>query len=80
MNGLSIFFKNSKKLGGKKIACPDDQSGKSKCTTYYFILNNGLALVQYQDWTDKSGFQTNVRVEISNNEVDNWIQNNYGLN
>ena len=80
MNGLSIFFKNSKKLSGKKIACPDDQSGKSKCTTYYFILKNGMALVQYQDWTDKSGFQTNVRVEISNNEVDNWIQNNYGLN
>jgi len=80
LNDLSIFFKNSKKLGGQTLSCQDDKTKKSKCTSYYFKLRNGWIVVQYQDWTDESGFQTNIRVEIATNEVDDWINNNYGLN
>ena len=79
-DNLSMYFENSKKLGGDKIICSDDPSGKSFCTSYYFLLKKGIVLVQYQDWSDESGFQTNVRLEINTNEVNDWINNNYGLN
>ena len=80
LNDISKVFNNSQRLGGETLTSPDDPSGKSKHTSYIYELNRGLIWIQYQDWIADSGFQTNVRIGISTNEVDDWINSNWGLN
>jgi len=77
LSEVSIFFNNSKKTGGDTYNHSDDKSGKSTYTNYYFELVSGWASVEYLDWSKESGYGDNVRVQITNNEVDEWIQNGY---
>ena len=77
LNEMSIFFKNVEKTGGDTLVHPDDKSGKSTATNYYFELINGWATVQYRNWSSEVQWQSSVVIEIFTNEVDEWIVNNY---
>lgn len=77
---MAKIYKNAERLGGDTLTSPDDPSGKSKHTSYFYELNSGYVSVQLQDWSDESGFQNNVRLTISTFEVEDWINSNWGLN
>lgn len=57
----------------------DDPSGKSKTTYYEIKLENGNINIAYTNWSENVQWYDNVSVEVSTNDVDKWIRNNYGL-
>jgi len=73
------FLKNYK---GKEsiLKHPDDKSGKSIVTIYTIEINKGSILISHNDMSKNVKWVDDVSVEISSSEVDEWIQNNWGMN
>ena len=73
------FLKNFK---GKEsiLKHPDDKSGKSIVTIYTIEINKGSILIFHNDMSKNVKWVDDVSVEISSSEVDEWIQNNWGMN
>ena len=59
---------------------PDDKSGKSIVTIYTIEINKGSILISHNDMSKNVKWVDDVSVEISSSEVDEWIQNNWGMN
>ena len=58
---------------------PDDKSDKSIVTIYTIEINEGSILILYNNMSKNVKWVDDVSVEISRSEVDEWIQNNWGL-
>tara|TARA_Y100000590_G_C15509356_1_gene934791 strand:+ start:327 stop:905 length:579 start_codon:yes stop_codon:yes gene_type:complete len=56
---------------------PDDPSGESLVKGATFSISGGSLVIRYTDWSDKVEYTDNVGIEISTDEVSNWIRNNY---
>ena len=57
----------------------DDDTGQSKFKYIEYFLPNGEIVVSYTDWAKHMNYKDNVSIEITTQEVSNWIRNNFGL-
>ena len=71
----------SKNFSGKEHTKKhrDDKSGKSFATMYIVEIEDGTIIVSYSNWSKEVLYKDTVAVELSLLEVDNWIENNWGL-
>ena len=57
----------------------DDDTGKSIYEYIVYYHPNGEIAVGYTDWAKHMNYNDNVSIDISTQEVSNWVKNNYGL-
>ena len=58
----------------------DDPSGESYFIRYELFLNGGYAVIDCYSFAKQTGWKDNFRISIVNNQVNDWINNNYGSN
>ena len=77
VNELSDFFGNSVTKSEKKIKKHSaDKSGKSISTSIYFEFENGdIVAVSMTDWSKEIGYWDNLKIVLSNKELDDWYNN-----
>ena len=73
---LSKLFNNAAKTDTNKEH-DQDKSGESKTFSTYFYINpeykySGVSVECY-DWSNKMGFRDQLRVSISTNEFETWL-------
>ncbi len=76
---ISKLFGDSLKsdnFNGKHI---DDDTGKSVFEYVVYYHANGEIAVGYTDWAKHMNYNDNVSIDITTQEVSNWVKNNYGL-
>ena len=79
-NDLDEFFINKEIIGPITGDHHDDPSGKSKYKIKYYYLDYGIASLYLTVWSDKMNYFNHVAVDILTSEVDDWINNGYGVN
>ena len=57
----------------------DDDTGQSVYEYIVYYHPNGEIAVGYTDWAKHMNYNDNVSIDISTQEVSNWVKNNYGL-
>lgn len=57
----------------------DDDTGKSKYEYIVYYHPNGEIAVGFTDWAKHMNYNDNVSIDITTQEVSNWVKNNYGL-
>ena len=57
----------------------DDPSGNSYFIRYELYLNGGKANIDCYSFSNQTGWKDNFRISILNNQVEDWINNDYGL-
>ena len=57
----------------------DDDTGKSIYEYIVYYHPNGEIAVGYTDWAKHMNYNDNVSIDITTQEVSNWVKNNYGL-
>lgn len=57
----------------------DDETGKSTYKYVVYYHPEGEIAVGYTDWANHMNYQDNVSIDITTQEVSNWVKNNYGL-
>ena len=57
----------------------DDSTGQSVYEYIVYYHPNGEIAVGYTDWAKHMNYNDNVSIDISTQEVSNWVKNNYGL-
>ena len=78
-NDISKLFSDSLKsdnFNGKHI---DDDTGKSIFEYVVYYHPHGEIAVGYTDWAKHMNYNDNVSIDITTQEVSNWVKNNYGL-
>ncbi len=78
-NDISKIYNTSNNITTNTLKHPDDESGKSTYTYWSVKINGGDISVSHTDWSNQVTWSDNVSVEISSNEVSNWMSNNFGL-
>ena len=76
---ISNLFGNSLKsenFTGKHI---DDDTGQSIYKYLVYYHSNGEIAVGYTDWANHMKYRDNVSIDITTQEVSDWVRNNYGL-
>ena len=76
---ISKLFGDSLKndnFNGKHM---DDDTGKSIYEYIVYYHPNGEIAVGYTDWAKHMNYNDNVSIDITTQEVSNWVKNNYGL-
>ena len=73
-----LFEDNLKKddFNGKHI---DDDTGQSVYEYIVYYHPKGEIAVGYTDWAKHMNYNDNVSIDITTQEVSNWVKNNYGL-
>ena len=57
----------------------DDDTGQSVYEYIVYYHPNGEIAVGYTDWAKHMNYNDNVSIDITTQEVSNWVKNNYGL-
>ena len=57
----------------------DDSTGQSVYEYIVYYHPNGEIAVGYTDWAKHMNYNDNVSIDITTQEVSNWVKNNYGL-
>jgi len=57
----------------------DDNTGQSVFEYIVYYHPNGEIAVGYTDWAKHMNYNDNVSIDITTQEVSNWVKNNYGL-
>lgn len=80
VNDMENFFSDSKKGTNEEFSHPDDKSGESKIKVWWLELSDGFISVTMKTWSKKlqKDYFDSVSIELSLNEVDEWINNNWG--
>ena len=76
---IASVIQNAKIIEGDTFAHPDDSSGKSYVSQNYIELNDGFASVECYAFSSNVQWQDHMRITILNNEANDWILSNYGL-
>ena len=58
----------------------DDPSGDSYFIRYELYLNGGYTVIDCYSFAKHTGWKDNFRISIVNNQVKDWINNNFGSN
>ena len=66
----------SENFNGKHM---DDSTGQSTYKYVVYYHSQGEIAVGYIDWANHMNYNDNVSIDITTQEVSNWIKNNYGL-
>tara|TARA_B100000575_G_C22861417_1_gene503297 strand:- start:56 stop:643 length:588 start_codon:yes stop_codon:yes gene_type:complete len=78
-NDISKLFKDSLKTDNFNGKHQDDDTGQSIYEYIVYYHPNGEIAVGYTDWAKHMNYNDNVSIDISTQEVSNWVKNNYGL-
>ena len=76
---ISLLFGDSlekENFSGKHM---DDNTGQSKYKYTVYYHPYGEIAVGYLDWANHMNYNDNVSIDITTQEVSNWVKNNYGL-
>ena len=76
---ISILFGDSLKsenFSGKHM---DDSTGQSIYKYVVYYHSQGEIAVGYTDWANDMNYNDNVSIDITTQEVSNWVKNNYGI-
>ena len=76
VSDIKNSFPNSKIRKGKG-AHIDDPSGESTYIAISVQLYDGSINILYTDWSNKVQYSDNVSIEITSNEVADWIRNDF---
>ncbi len=57
----------------------DDNTGQSKYNYVVYYHPYGEIAVGYTDWANHMNYNDNVSIDITTQEVSNWVKSNYGL-
>ena len=76
---ISKLFGDSLKSDNFNGKHMDDDTGKSIFEYVVYYHPNGEIAVGYTDWAKHMNYNDNVSIDITTQEVSNWIKNNYGL-
>ena len=57
----------------------DDSTGQSIYKYVVYYHSQGEIAVGYTDWANHMNYNDNVSIDITTQEVSNWVKNNYGL-
>ena len=76
---ISKLFGDSLKSDNFNGKHMDDDTGKSVFEYVVYYLANGEIAVGYTDWAKHMNYNDNVSIDITTQEVSNWVKNNYGL-
>ena len=77
VNELSDFFGNIVTKSERKVEKHSaDKSGKSISTSILFKFENGdTASISMTDWSKEIGYWDNLKISVSNKELDDWYNN-----
>ena len=76
---ISKLFGDSLKSDNFNGKHMDDDTGKSVFEYVVYYHANGEIAVGYTDWAKHMNYNDNVSIDITTQEVSNWVKNNYGL-
>ena len=76
---ISKLFGDSLKSDNFNGKHMDDDTGKSILEYVVYYHPNGEIAVGYTDWAKHMNYNDNVSIDITTQEVSNWVKNNYGL-
>ena len=76
---ISKLFGDSLKSDNFNGKHTDDDTGKSIFEYVVYYHPNGEIAVGYTDWAKHMNYNDNVSIDITTQEVSNWVKNNYGL-
>ena len=76
---ISKLFGDSLKRDNFNGKHMDDDTGKSIFEYIVYYHPNGEIAVGYTDWAKHMNYNDNVSIDITTQEVSNWVKNNYGL-
>lgn len=76
---ISKLFGDSLKSDNFNGKHQDDDTGKSVFEYVVYYHPNGEIAVGYTDWAKHMNYNDNVSIDITTQEVSNWVKNNYGL-
>ena len=76
---ISKLFGDSLKSDNFNGKHMDDDTGKSIYEYIVYYHPNGEIAVGYTDWAKHMNYNDNVSIDITTQEVSNWVKNNYGL-
>ena len=76
---ISKLFKDSLKTDNFNGKHMDDDTGQSVYEYIVYYHPNGEIAVGYTDWAKHMNYNDNVSIDITTQEVSNWVKNNYGL-
>ena len=76
---ISKLFGDSLKSDNFNGKHMDDNTGKSVFEYVVYYHANGEIAVGYTDWAKHMNYNDNVSIDITTQEVSNWVKNNYGL-
>ena len=76
---ISSTMNNVKVNGPFKNTHQDDPSGDSYFVRYELGLDGGHVTIDCYSFANHTGWSDNFRISILNNEVLEWINNDYGL-
>ena len=76
---ISKLFGDSLKSDSFDGKHMDDDTGKSIYEYIVYYHPNGEIAVGYTDWAKHMNYNDNVSIDITTQEVSNWVKNNYGL-
>ena len=76
---ISKLFGDSLKSDNFNGKHMDDDTGKSIFEYVVYYHPNGEIAVGYTDWAKHMNYNDNVSIDITTQEVSNWVKNNYGL-
>ena len=76
---ISKLFGDSLKRDNFNGKHMDDSTGKSIYEYVVYYHADGEIAVGYTDWAKHMNYNDNVSIDITTQEVSNWVKNNYGL-
>ena len=76
---ISNLFGNSLKSENFTGKHMDDDTGQSIYDYLVYYHSNGEIAVGYTDWANHMNYRDNVSIDITTQEVSDWVRNNYGL-
>ncbi len=76
---ISKLFKDSLEKDNFNGKHGDDVTGQSVYEYIVYYHKNGEIAVGYTDWAKHMNYNDNVSIDITTQEVSNWVKNNYGL-
>jgi hypothetical protein len=76
---ISKLFGDSLKSDNFTGKHMDDDTGQSIYKYLVYYHSNGEIAVGYTDWANHMNYNDNVSIDITTQEVSDWVRNNYGL-
>ena len=78
LQDITSVFKSTRPQNST-VKHPDDKSGKSTVEISRIITaKNGVVAVKFFNWSNKVEWKKHIRVTVSTDEVNKWLNNNYG--